>query len=168
MPLTHNYLKEIILALVQAKVTFVIAGGVAVVLHGVERVTMDLDISLHMTTENLNRFLSVMKNLHMTPRAPVRPEILLDPDQVHLIVIEKDAVVFTFFDKDNPLKQVDVFLQNHMKFDILASDSVTVSIAGESVQIVSKERLIAMKQQVEPMRPKDHWDIEALRKLEIP
>ena len=161
----RNYLRDIIVAMVDARIEFVIAGGVAVVLHGVERVTMDLDVSLKMELGNLGRFLSVMKELNMTPRVPVPPEILLDAEQIARIVREKDAVVFTFVDIDIPLKHVDVFLRDHLRYDLLASDAVTVDISGRSVRIASRRRLMAMKRQVQPARPKDVWDIAELEKL---
>ena len=42
----NNYLREILENLVEQDVKFIICGGVAAVLHGVERMTIDLDISL--------------------------------------------------------------------------------------------------------------------------
>ena len=44
-----NYLEELLRKLTEQKVRFVVAGGVAAVLHGVERTTMDLDIALEMS-----------------------------------------------------------------------------------------------------------------------
>jgi hypothetical protein len=99
-------------------------------------------------------------------RGPVPSETLMDADQVSRIVRENDAVVFTFVDVDIPLKHVGVFLRDYLRYDLLASDAVTVDIAGRSVRIASRKRLIAMKRQVQPMRPKDLWDIAELEKLE--
>lgn len=42
----ENYLKEMLVTLTDAGVEFVVGGGVACVLHGVERVTLDLDIAV--------------------------------------------------------------------------------------------------------------------------
>jgi hypothetical protein len=39
----ENYLKEMLVTFGDAGVEFVVGGGVACVLHGVERVTLDLD-----------------------------------------------------------------------------------------------------------------------------
>ena len=54
-------------------------GGVAAVLHGVERMTMDIDLSLDLDRSNLEKFISVMKNMNLKPRVPVPPESILDP-----------------------------------------------------------------------------------------
>lgn len=50
-------------------------------------------------------------------------------------------------------------------YDLPVSDAVTVDIAGRSVRIALKQRLLTMKRQVQPARPKDLWDIAELEKL---
>jgi hypothetical protein len=42
----ENYLKETLVTLADAGVEFAVGGGVACVLHGVERVTLDLDVAV--------------------------------------------------------------------------------------------------------------------------
>lgn len=50
----ENYLKEMLVTLVDAGVEFVVGGGVVCVLHGVERVTLDLDVAVQMNAPNLD------------------------------------------------------------------------------------------------------------------
>ncbi len=45
----QNHLNEILMVLSEKNVEFVVAGGVAVVLHEVERLTLDLDLAVKMT-----------------------------------------------------------------------------------------------------------------------
>ncbi len=86
-----THLWGIILAIADANVDFVIGGGVACVLQGVERFTMDLDIAIDLTQDNLRRFAAaaVMKDQRLTPRIPMPPEILIDPNAVKMMVAEK-------------------------------------------------------------------------------
>ena len=84
-----THLREIILSLTDADVDFVIAGGVACVLHGVERFTLDLDISVHMTPDNLERFIGVMGDVGLVPRVPVPPSSVIDPGVRQKIIEEK-------------------------------------------------------------------------------
>lgn len=67
----RNHLLEILAALVKARVEFIVCGGVAAVLHGVERMTMDLDVSVNLTAKNLDRFVGVLQKLGLRPRVPV-------------------------------------------------------------------------------------------------
>jgi len=71
MTSTRPYLIEMICGLADHHAEFIVCGGMAAVYHGVERMTMDLDISLNMTRENITRFLEAAKELHLAPRPPV-------------------------------------------------------------------------------------------------
>ena len=78
----QSRIKEILLTLSEKKVNFILCGGVACVLQGVERMTMDVDIFLEMTGDNLHHFLEAVRHLHMQPRAAVPPEILMDSEKI--------------------------------------------------------------------------------------
>src|SRR6476619_8620427 len=67
----ENYLKEMLVTLANAGVEFVVGGGVACVLHGVERVTLDLDVAVQMDPPNLDRLIRAVERLDLQPRVPV-------------------------------------------------------------------------------------------------
>ena len=48
---------DLLKKLSDAKVEFVLVGGLAVALHGYQRLTMDVDVVLAMDEENLQRFI---------------------------------------------------------------------------------------------------------------
>jgi len=52
----ENYLKKMLVTLADAGVEFVVGGGVACVLHGVERVTLDLDVAVQMNAAQSRPF----------------------------------------------------------------------------------------------------------------
>ncbi len=161
----ENHLKKIIFSLINAKVQFVIAGGVAVVFQGVERLTMDIDIAVNMDRDNLRRFIDVMKELQLTPRAPISAESLLDKAKITMIINEKHALVFTFIDVDQPFRQVDLFLTNSHSYKNLIPDADIVKIQDYNVVIASKKKLIELKKAINPPRQKDLIDINELQKL---
>ena len=74
-PEVESYLEEILRCLTSRGVRFVVAGVVAVVLHGVERTTMDIDIALDLTAENIGRFREAMDELGLKPLAELRGEL---------------------------------------------------------------------------------------------
>lgn len=159
-----NLYTEIIKALADAKVDFIIGGGVACVLHGVERVTMDIDLSVHMTPENLGRFIEVMAALRLKPRVPVLPVALLDPAFVRMMVEEKHALVFSFLDPDQPVRHVDIFLKADLAYESLLPDSEQIDVDGVRVRVINRRRLLAIKLAITPPRTKDALDIEYLRR----
>ena len=161
--MTNPY-TEILRALASAKVEFIVGGGVACVLHGVERVTVDVDLAVLMSPENLGQFLDVMQQLGLHPRVPIPPRSLLDPEIVRQIVEEKHALVFSFLDPDRPIRHVDLFLRPDLSFTALLPDSEWIDLDGFSIRALSKNRLLSMKLGIQPPRAKDSIDIEFLRK----
>ena len=153
---------EIIQALSDAHVDFIIGGGVACVLHGVERVTMDIDLSVHMEASNLGRFITVMATLGLKPRVPVNPAALLDPAFIQMMIKDKHALVFSFLDPDQPLRHVDVFLKSDLSYESLLPDSDCVDVNGKLVKIINRQRLLSIKKAIHPPRAKDALDIEFL------
>ena len=159
------YLIEIITGLADRGVEYIICGGMAVVFHGVERMTMDLDISLNMDADNVQRFLSAVKVLGLTPRVPVPPESLLDKKMIDFFIREKKALVFTFLDPDRPYRQIDVFLTQDKSYHLLKSHTVAALVENRPVKIISREKLLEMKLAVNPPRDKDKLDIAALKAI---
>lgn len=160
-----TYLEEILAALTSRGVRFVVAGGVAVVLHGVERTTMDLDIALELSPENVGRFREAMEELGLRPLVPVPIDALADPETVRLMVEEKQAIVFMLADPRMPLRKVDVFLTPQLSYENLSADAVEVELPGGSLKMVSRSKLIVLKRAVDPPRDKDLFDLRALEQL---
>ena len=162
--MSDNPYIEILSALTAAHVDFIVGGGVACVIQGVERVTMDVDLAVLMAPPNFHRFLSVMRQLKLSPRVPVAPESLLDPEAIDVMVREKHALVFTFLDIDRPIKQVDLFLRPELSYDSLLPDSEWVNLGDFAVRVLGKSKLLALKLGIQPPRDKDVLDIEFLRR----
>lgn len=163
---SREYLLELLKELIDRKVLFVVCGGVAAVLHGVERLTIDLDLALSMSRDNLENFLSVMKKENMIPRAPIPAESILDKEIVQAIVDQKGAVVFTFIDPKNPFKQVNFFLTEDKSYETLIDETVKIKLEEEySLHILTIDKLIEMKGAVDPPRDKDLRDIAELKRI---
>ncbi len=137
------YLIELISSLADNAVAFIICGGMAAVYHGVERMTMDLDISLDMDPENVRRFLKTVHELRLVPRAPVQADSLLDPETLKGFVQEKNARVFTFWDPDSPYRQIDVFLTEDQAYSLLRDHTVTAKVDGRTVRVLSMKKLLS-------------------------
>jgi hypothetical protein len=160
-----NHFASLLTALAQARIRFVVAGGVAVVMHGVERMTMDIDVAVDFEPDNLARFVEEMKRLGMQPRVPVPHDFICDPANVQRMIEEKSALVFTYIHPDDPLKQIDVFLTPELSYSALIGDSVVRLIFGTEVRVASVASLLRLKRGVDPRRPKDDFDIVELEKL---
>jgi hypothetical protein len=163
--MSDSFLKDIIIALCEKRVKFIIFGGVAIVLHGVERMTLDLDISIELEKENIDSFLDVMKNFNLSPRPPLPPQILYDLEIMNYIIKEKNAVAFTFIDKENPFKQVDVLIHPELRYEKWINKTQEMELFGHKICILSKEAIIELKQNLKQPRDKDLIDIKELKKI---
>jgi hypothetical protein len=161
-----NHINEILFALTDAQVEFVVGGGVAAVLHGVERVTLDIDLALDMDPANVEKFLQVMRNLGLQPRVPVPARDLMSREAVQRMVAEKGALVFSFVDFDRPLRHVDIFLQGNLSFEELSRGVRKIVVEDRTIKIMGIGKLLETKRAITPLRDKDLIDIKQLEKLQ--
>jgi len=77
-------------------VRYLVVGGMAVNLFGYARMTMDMDIMVDLSDENLARIVDVMSRHGFSPRSPVSPEELISAEKRDEWIKEKGAIVFTF------------------------------------------------------------------------
>lgn len=161
----ENHLKEMLLKLCDMKVDFIVCGGVALVIQGGERMTLDLDLSVDMHHKNIKRFSNTMSVLGLEPRVPVPAEALLDPEAIDTMIKKKRALVFTFIDTENPFRQINIFLTDEHSFKYLSTDIDSIPMDGRIIKTLTRRRLLAMKEAISPPRDKDLLDIKILRQL---
>jgi hypothetical protein len=161
-----NHINEILFALTDAEVEFVVGGGVAAVLHGVERVTLDIDLALDMDPKNVEKFLNAIHGLRLQPRVPVPARDLMSREAVQRMIAEKGALVFSFVDFDRPLRHVDVFLRDNLSFGQLNRDVREVVIENRKIKIIGIAKLLEIKRAISPLRDKDLIDIKELERLQ--
>jgi hypothetical protein len=150
-------------ALERAGVRHVVVGGIAVVLQGHVRSTVDLDLVVDLAVEPAAAAMAALVGVGLVPRLPVEATDFADPEIRRGWVETKNLQVFSFHDPCNPLREVDVFATHPLPFDELLERSVLKHVDGVAVRVASVDDLIVMKSKAG--RPQDLEDIEALRRL---
>ena len=158
------FYEDVFRKLRERNVRYAVAGGVALVLHGVVRFTADLDLIVDLEQENLKRFVQVMNELGHGPRVPVRAEDFLDPANRETWKREKGMEVFSFIDQSRPMSLIDVFIDEKIPYGEIERDMVHVTAKGITIPVVSISHLKRLKKAAG--RPQDIADIEALESLE--
>ncbi|MFV0427614.1 MAG: nucleotidyl transferase AbiEii/AbiGii toxin family protein [Beutenbergiaceae bacterium] len=156
-------LLDIATAFEQADVDYVIVGGMAVVLHGHTRMTVDIDLALDLETENLTRALDLLQGLGLRPRLPVRPQDFIDQDTRESWISERNLIAFTMHDPADARREVDIFAHSPIPFQSLSAAAEVMYVGQTPIRVVSLPHLIALKEQAG--RPQDLADIAALRNL---
>lgn len=147
-----------------AGINFIVCGGIACILHGVERTTYDIDISVDLEVDNLKKIIEVCKRFNLIPRIPEPVENLLIPEIREKWVEEKGALVFTFVSKNNPL-QLDIFLKYPKSYKELLANSEVIILDNFKILVSSISDLIYAKESINEPRDKDLIDIKELKKI---
>ncbi len=156
----RGQIERVLRALNAAQVRYLVVGGVAVVLHGHLRTTLDLDLVVQLESANLEKALMVLVELGFQPRAPVPIEWFADPEKRQAWVREKNLMVFSLWHPEVPAFEVDLFANEPFDFDRVYGRAVTVQLANVETTVISLDDLMEMKRLAS--RPRDVEDLEAL------
>jgi hypothetical protein len=156
-------IEKVIGELNRENVRFLVAGGVAVVLHGYLRTTADLDLVVQLDPDNVLRALRALGSLGYHPRAPVAAEDFADESIRESWVNEKNLQVFSLWSEENPRLEVDLFVREPFDFDDVYARTHEIELEATTVRVVPRQILIEMKRA--SGRPRDLEDIEALNAL---
>ena len=150
-------------ALNKAKVKYLIAGGLAVNLYGIERMTADIDIIIDLSPENAAKFVKAVNRLGLKPRQPVKIGDFLNEQTRKTWITEKNMLVFSLFDPARHGFLLDVIIDDTIEFSKLYSGKRVFNNGRIPLTVLSPKDLIEMKRKAG--RPQDLADIHYLRAI---
>lgn len=156
--------QQIVEALNNANVRYVVAGGLAVVAHGYLRLTMDIDLVIDLERDNLLRGLNVLETVGYKPRLPVTNEQFADAQTRENWIRDKNMMVFPLWNpSDVNGMVVDIFAKCPFDFEDEYANAKWMEIdGGTQIPFVGLDCLLRMKEIA--ARPKDLVDIEYLER----
>ena len=155
---------ELFKALQDDDVRYVVVGGLAVNLHGLSRLTMDVDLVIALDGENLSRFANAAQRLGLKPVVPVTLAELGDAAKVRSWIEEKHMLAFALRPPGPADPTIDLLMQPSVPFTEAYARRVEKDLGGVRVAIACVDDLIALK--TGTGRVKDESDISALRTLQ--
>jgi hypothetical protein len=153
--------EALVAALEQAGVRYLVAGGVAVSVHGYWRYTKDVDLIIQLVPENVDRAFAALASLGYRPHVPIVAAQFADDAQRERWIAEKGMMVLQFWSDAHRETPVDVFVREPFPFDEEYRHAVIKPLGPIPVRVVSIRSLIAMKEAAG--RPQDRIDIDQLR-----
>jgi len=146
----------------QAKVLYLVAGGIAVNTHGYQRMTADLDLVIQLDTDNIKNAMNALGQLGYQPLIPVNAIDFADPVKRKNWIETKNMQVLSLQSQQFPETTIDIFVTEPFDFNKEYETAKTADLAPEiSFNIVSIPTLIKMKQKAG--RPRDLDDIQHLQ-----
>ena len=141
----------------QANVRFVLIGGLAMVAHGSDYITRDVDVIYSREPDNLAALVAALKPLH--PRLRGVPEDLPFIFDVRTFKNDQNLTLVTDMGSVDLLGEAP----GADSFDKLWERATVLEIEGMVVHVASVDDLIAMKMAAD--RPKDQLHVMELRAL---
>jgi predicted nucleotidyltransferase len=149
----------------EAGVRYVVVGGLAVVVHGYQRFTSDVDLMLDLDEDNVRRALEVLKNEGFAPRIPVPMEMFADAAMRESWVRDKNMLAYGLDSEQHRMTHVDLFVKNPVDFEATYAQAVRQKIGDVEIVVISLDGLIYLKELAG--RTQDKLDVENLRRLQV-
>jgi hypothetical protein len=142
---------DLLRALLDARVEFVIVGAHALAAHGLPRATGDIDVLVHSTPENAERVVEALR----TFGAPL---------EAHGVSRADFETTGNVYQVGLPPRRVDLLTSiTGVSFEEAAASRIFVDVAGMSLPVLGRAALLKNKRATG--RPKDLLDADALEKL---
>ncbi len=154
--------RKIFEELEKKKIKYLVVGGLAVNFHRVQRLTVDLDLIIHLKRDNILATIELMTMLGYRSRLPVDPKDFADAKKRAGWIKDKGMLVFSFIHPSNPFEVVDIFVKEPRPFKDLWARRLDISIPGVKIRVIGKRDLMYLKRKAG--RPKDVFDLEELKK----
>jgi hypothetical protein len=132
-------IRELLSRLKSAGVEYVIVGGVAARLHGSTLATQDLDICCRMSSENMQRLLNAIGDLH--------PIFHFDPRRLPLPTAASELARFNTLLLMTDLGRLDVLreITGVGDYEALSQSVVPMEVDGAMADVIDLDALIAAK-----------------------
>lgn len=139
--------KEVFAVLNENKVKYLLIGGLASIIYGAPRTTVDIDIAVEPSEKNIKKLIKALSSLGLTPEIPEPREML--------------GVGGTTFGNDI---EVDVLtdIQN-IGFSELWKSRKIITYKRIKIQVISLEHHLALLKRIS--RKRDLEDVKYLEKL---
>src|SRR4030065_90054 len=118
-----------------AKVQYVVVGGLATVLHGYARLTADIDLVINLEQHEAEKAIRAILAYGLKPRLPVNPMQFTDKATCERWINDKNMLVFLFYQPDNPFLLLDVFVREPFPFKDSVSRAAPMDLGGVTVMV---------------------------------
>ena len=144
-------------------IDYLLIGGLAVNLHGVPRMTMDVDLVIALDANNIAKLAHSARELGLYPNIPVKLEDLADAAKRNALFTEKNLIALSLISNTPASPTVDIIVHHPLDFKQAFANKVARDIAGTPVHLASIEDMITLKKAAG--RKQDLSDISHLERF---
>lgn len=127
------------------EVDYLLIGGLAMNLHGVPRMTMDVDLVIALDMSNIAKLINCVQELGLYPSVPVKLEDLADVDRREALFVEKNLIALSLISDRPATPTLDIVIHHPLDFQKAFARLVRRDISGTPVMLASIEDMITLK-----------------------
>lgn len=154
--------QEVFLIFNKRKIKYAVCGGMAVLIYGYPRLTVDLDLIVALNRKNLKKIFDALSQLGYLLKTLISKEDFISVKRLKKLSKEKNMKVISFYHQKDPLKIVDIFLAFSNWKKILERKKI-FKLKNFKIPVISIEDLIELKKMTK--RKQDLIDLEYLEKI---
>ncbi|MBL7892737.1 MAG: hypothetical protein JNL63_08905 [Bacteroidia bacterium] len=144
------------------KIRYLVCGGVAIGLHGIPRMTADIDILLDLEKENIEKFEKTIMRFGYLPLAPIPLSNLINESERLRLKKEKNLIAYSYQSGSSNLMSIDVLIDSPISFKQMWGNKIVRKHSDVEVNVVSVDDLIELKKYSNRLQDQD--DIINLKK----
>ena len=144
-------------------VRYLVVGGLAMNLHGIPRVTYDIDILIDLEDDNIRTLMSLMKEWGFKPKVPVSIMDFADPEKREEWIATKNMKAFNLVNAKWALSEIDIIIDAPVVYSEARKRARKIAVHGVTIPVISIDDLIKMKRVAG--RELDKADIQYLKKV---
>ena len=133
-------------ALKTYNIDYLLIGGLAINLHGVPRMTMDVDLIIALDADNIAKLEACANSLNLRPNVPVKLADLADANMRDKLFTEKHLIALSLIGDKPETPTVDIVIHHPLDFKKAYKNKVMRDISGIPIMLASIEDMITLKQ----------------------
>ena len=153
-------LSSLLEGLINARIEFILVGGLAAVIQGTPITTVDVDIVHHQTAQNISKLLEFLKSIDARHRRV--DDAVIEPTVEHL----SGKGHSLFATRLGPL-DILAFIEDGRSYEDLIDHTVTIEFHHHMIRVLDLETLIKLKRSSKDLRDRQRLPVleETLRQL---
>ena len=155
--------QKIFKALDDHKIRYIVCGGLAMNIYGIPRMTVDIDLLLDFTKDNIESFQKILADLKYKPVLPVNLDSFIDVGKRKEAIDSKNMIVYSYYNQISNFMQLDVLLDVPLSFEVMWQRKAEIKSGDIAINLVSVDDLIKMKEYSNRIQDRD--DIALLTKF---
>jgi len=153
--------EEVLKEFQRQKIKYVLVGGIAFNLLGGYRNTLDMDIVVEMTDNNLLKIVNILKKIGYHVKQPINPILIADRKTREDWIKNKNLKALNFYKGQNSYEEVDIIIAAPVSFKEASKDIIKAKVGRLVLPVISIKNFIKMK--MGSGRDKDIMDIKEIR-----